>query len=78
MSAIAGIWDRAGQRSGDSLAPLAARMVAQSTAHPLNGTLRNVSQDAPAGIALAYQGQVPDRPAVSSCGRLVMDCEGEI
>lgn len=78
MSAIAGIWDRAGQRSGDSLAPLAARMVAQSTAHPLNGTLRNVSQDAPAGIALAYQGQVPDRPAVSSCGRFVLACEGEI
>lgn len=40
--------------------------------------LHNRWHDSPAGLALAYEGPAPQRPFVSSCGRFVLVCEGEI
>lgn len=40
--------------------------------------MRNGWHDGAANIALAYLGPPPDRPFISSCGRFVLVCEGEI
>ncbi len=53
-------------------------MAAKSVAGPQTGVSHISWHDSAAGIAIAYQGAVPNRPHVSSCGRFVLACEGEI
>ncbi len=77
MSAAAGVWNREGG-SVDSLLSLAASMAAGSISGPQPAALRKSWHDGGAGIALAYEGPSPGRPVVSSCGRFVLACEGEI
>src|SRR5690348_5918160 len=78
MSAIAGIWDHTGQRPGDTLSRLASSMAGAAMAGAQPAVMRNGWHDGAANIALAYLGPPPDRPFISSCGRFVLVCEGEI
>ncbi len=76
MSAIAGIWDRRQQLPGDSL-PWRAAAMADSMAAPGHSP-PGAWHDAAAGFAFACCGPQEKQPVVSSCGRFVLACEGEI
>jgi asparagine synthase (glutamine-hydrolysing) len=80
MSAIAGIWDRRQQLPGDSLPWRAAAMadpMVDSRAVP-GRPIRGAWHDAAAGFAFACRAPQANHPVVSSCGRFVLACQGEI
>ena len=80
MSAIAGIWDRQRHLPSDSLPGRALAMADSATAlgtapgRPLHGAWHDVA----ASFAFACCGPQEKYPTVSSCGRFVLACEGEI
>jgi asparagine synthase (glutamine-hydrolysing) len=83
LSGIAGIWDRREARPHDALVgDIAGMAEAMRLRGPDSGSFWN---DSGAGIALAHRLlSVADRvapenqPLVSSCGRYVLTCEGEV
>ena len=83
MSALAGVWDRRAELSRDALTGIADAMANTLRVRGPDGG--NLWSDTVAGIALAHrQLSVADRcppasqPLVSSCGRFVLSCDGEV
>jgi asparagine synthase (glutamine-hydrolysing) len=83
MSAVVGVWDRRAGQSSEALAGIADAMANTLRVRGPDGG--NQWCDSVAGIALAHrQLSVTDRypsasqPLVSSCGRFVLSCDGEV
>jgi asparagine synthase (glutamine-hydrolysing) len=83
MSAVAGVWDRSAGQSRETLAGVADAMA--NTLRDRGPDGGELWCDAGAGIALAHrQHALTDRwpaarqPLISSCGRFVLSCDGEV